>query len=131
MNTRSLHCVATEVRDLPTYDGLSEVDDLLKKIEREVPVQQQFDALKWALRTTPTRWWGTHQSSFEDWRECRRMMLMWFGKPQMQMKAEYDRQNHPRAHLFRWVQAYGAQPTRMHTILMIGNMTNKQEWSRR
>lgn len=36
MMTRSLHCMATEVRDLPTYDGLSEVDDFLNKFEREV-----------------------------------------------------------------------------------------------
>ena len=31
MMTRSLHCVSTEVRDLPTYDGLSEVDTFLNK----------------------------------------------------------------------------------------------------
>ena len=37
MMTRSLHCVATEVRDLPMHDGLSEVDDFLNKFEREVP----------------------------------------------------------------------------------------------
>jgi hypothetical protein len=80
MMIRSLRCVTTEVRDLPMYDGLSEVDDFLNKFEREVPEQQRFDALKWVLRATPARWWGTHQRSFEDWRECRRMMCMWFGK---------------------------------------------------
>ena len=36
MMTRSLHCVAIEVRDLPMYDGLSEVDDFLNKFERIV-----------------------------------------------------------------------------------------------
>jgi len=34
---RSLHCVATEARDLPMYDILTVVYDLLNKIEREVP----------------------------------------------------------------------------------------------
>ena len=29
MMTRFLRCVSTEVRDLPTYDGLSEVDTFL------------------------------------------------------------------------------------------------------
>ena len=66
MMTRLLHCVATEVRDLPTYDGLSEVDDFLNKVKREVPKQQHFNALKWVLRDTPARWWDTHQRSFED-----------------------------------------------------------------
>jgi len=59
--------VETKVRDLPMYDGLSEVDDFLDKFEREVPEQQRFDALKWVLHATPARWWGTHQRSFEDW----------------------------------------------------------------
>jgi len=99
----------TEERDLPMYDRLTEVDDFLNKFERELPEQHHFDALKWALCATLTRWWGTHQISFENWRECRRMILMWFGKPQMWMKVGYDGRNNLRAHLSRWVQAYGTQ----------------------
>jgi len=37
MMTKSLRCVSTEVRDLPMYDGLSEVADFLNRFEREVP----------------------------------------------------------------------------------------------
>ena len=66
MMTRLLCCVATEVRDLPMYEGLSEVDDFLNKFEKEVPEEQQFDALKLVLRATPARWWDTHQHNFED-----------------------------------------------------------------
>ena len=40
MMTRSLRCVLTEVRDMPTYDGLSEVDTFSDKFEREVPKKQ-------------------------------------------------------------------------------------------
>jgi len=42
MMTRSLCCVSIEVRDLPTYDGLSEVDTFLNKFEREVLEKQCF-----------------------------------------------------------------------------------------
>ena len=66
MMTRSLHCVLMEARDLPMYDGLSEVDDFLNIFEREVLEQQHFNALKWVLCTTPARWWGMYQGSFED-----------------------------------------------------------------
>lgn len=45
MIMRSFCFLLTEVRDLPTYDGLSEVDTFLKKFEREVPGQQCFEAL--------------------------------------------------------------------------------------
>ena len=51
---------------MPMYDGLSEVDDFLNKFEREVSEQQHFDTLKWVLQATPARWWGMHQTSFED-----------------------------------------------------------------
>jgi len=42
MMTRSLRCVSIEVRDLPTYDVLSEVDTFLDKFEREVSKKQRF-----------------------------------------------------------------------------------------
>jgi len=42
MMTRSLHCILTEARGLPTYDGLSEVDTFLDKFEREVLEKQRF-----------------------------------------------------------------------------------------
>jgi len=61
MMIRSLCCVAIEARDLPTYDGLTTVDDFLNLFEREVPEQQHFNALKWALYATLARWWGMHQ----------------------------------------------------------------------
>lgn len=78
----SLHCVTTEVRELPMYDGMTAVDEF----ESEVLEQQGFDALKWALRATPSRWRGTHQQNFEDWRECRKMMHLRFRKPQIGWK---------------------------------------------
>lgn len=110
MMMRSLHCIAKEVRDLPTYDGLSEVDAFLNMFEREVPKQQHFKALKWVLRATPLRWWGTHQGSFQDWHKCRRMMRKHFGKPQMHLIDKYDGQDDPGAHLAKWTKVYGEEP---------------------
>lgn len=71
MMKKTLHCISTKVRDLPTYYGLSELDAFLNIFEREVPGRKCFEALKWVLRAMPARWWGTHRGSFEDWRECR------------------------------------------------------------
>lgn len=80
MMTRSLHFVSLEVRNLPTYDGMNDVDINLDAFEREVPEKQHFQALDWALCATPARWWSTHKGSFDDWREYRRMMRTCFGK---------------------------------------------------
>lgn len=41
----SLCCVSSEVRNLPTYDGLSDVDVFLDAFERQVLEKQCFQAL--------------------------------------------------------------------------------------
>ena len=56
MMIRSLHCVTTEARELPTYDGVTAVDEFLNKFESAVPEQKWFDVLKWVLSATPARW---------------------------------------------------------------------------
>lgn len=110
MLVRSLHCMTTEVRSLPMYDGLTVVDGFLEKFEREVSEQQCFDALKWAMHATPARWRGTHQRSFEDWRRCRRMMRLPFGKLQMRLAEKYDGHDDPHTHLAKWTKVYGGEP---------------------
>lgn len=120
MMMRSLCCVSAEVRNLPTYDGLSDVDAFLNIFEREVLEHQRFEALKWVLRAMPARWSGIHQGSFEDWRECRRMMLMHFGKPQTWLTDKNVGWNGPRAYLSRWVQ-----PAWMHMDFALGDTFNK------
>jgi len=60
---------------------LNDVDVFLDEFEREVIEEQRFEALDWALHATPARWWGMHKGSFDDWRECRRMICTCFGKP--------------------------------------------------
>ena len=72
--------MSLEVRNLPTYDGLNDVDIFLDAFEKEVLEKQCFRALDWALRVTPARRWGAHKGSFDDWCKCRRMMITQFGK---------------------------------------------------
>ena len=40
--TQLLHCVSSEVRNLPTSDGLNDVDVFLDVFEREVLEKQRF-----------------------------------------------------------------------------------------
>ena len=67
MMTKSLFYVKVQNHELSMYDGLTVVEDFLVKFKSVIPEYQQFDALKWALRTTSTRWWDTHEGTFEDW----------------------------------------------------------------
>lgn len=81
MMAKSLCCVFLEVRNLPYYDGLTDVDNVLNAFEREVPQEHPFQALDWELPATCVRWWGTHKDSFDDWRMYKKMMRVWFGHP--------------------------------------------------
>jgi len=54
----------------------------------------------------PARWWGKHKGSFDDWRECRRMMREWFEKPKMWLIDKYDGQNDSHAHLTKVKKNY-------------------------
>lgn len=64
MMTKSLCSVSSEVRKLPYYDFLTDVDKFLDEFEHEVPEDHHFEALDLALRATPAKWWGTHKDSF-------------------------------------------------------------------
>jgi len=69
MMMKSLRCVSSEVRKLPYYDGLTDIDMVLDEFEHEVPKGHHFQALELALCAMPTRWWGTHKDSFVGWRD--------------------------------------------------------------
>lgn len=78
--TQSMHCVSSKVINLPTYDGLNDVDVFLNAFEKEVPEKQRFEDLDWALRAMLARWLGTQEGRFDDWHECRRVIKTNFGK---------------------------------------------------
>ena len=49
MMMKSLHCVSSEVRKLPYYDGLTDVDLFLDKFEHEILKDRRFQTLELAL----------------------------------------------------------------------------------
>lgn len=51
--TKSLHCVLSEVRKLPYYDGLTDVDLILDEFEREDLEDHYFRELELVLHATP------------------------------------------------------------------------------
>jgi len=101
--------VSSDVRNLPSYDELTDVDIFLDALEREVPEIHYFHALNWSLHTTPTRWWGMHKGSFDDWYEYRRMVRIHFGRPKVWMKNKYDGRDDPCDHLAKWAKDYGGK----------------------
>lgn len=110
MVTESVYCVRAQDHELLKYDGLTIIDEFLAKFEIIVPEHQRFDAMRWALRAMPTRWRGTHEGTFEDWRTCRYMVKIRFGKLELRIMDKYDGRDDPCMHLTKWIKAYGEEP---------------------
>lgn len=53
---------------MPYYDGIINVSLLILEYEREILEEQRLQALDVALRSTPTKWWGTHKRNIVNWK---------------------------------------------------------------
>ena len=51
--------VGTEVCDLPTYEGLHNLEYFLTEFDEKASEPQRLLAMYFALKATPTRWWVT------------------------------------------------------------------------
>ena len=64
--TREVRWIDTTVSNLPTFDGLNQLEAFLFDFEEIVPTQQRLLAMDEALKETPTRWWETHKNNITD-----------------------------------------------------------------
>lgn len=62
--------MTSKVCNLPSYDGLVDVNVSCDDYEEHVPKNQRLLALDIALKAIPDRWWGTHKKTIEGWKEC-------------------------------------------------------------
>jgi hypothetical protein len=65
--TREVRWIDTIVSNLPTFDGLNPLETFLLDFEESVPMQQRLLEMEEALKSTPTRWWGTHKNNITEW----------------------------------------------------------------
>ena len=59
--------VETQLRELPTYEGLPNLVTFLSEFKEMVTEPQHLSALDYVLKDTPPRWWGTHKQSIFEW----------------------------------------------------------------
>lgn len=110
MMTKLLKCVSTQVRNLPHFDGLGDMELFLDEFDLKVPEENRFQALELVLHDMPSHWWGTHKEKFVGWREYRRMMKLRFGYVNTRMTKKYNKKDDPCDHLAQWTRAWGTEP---------------------
>ena len=61
---KNFHCISSEVRYLPYFDGFGNIRDFLQTFEVEISRERRLWALNLAMHATPARWWDTHKEAF-------------------------------------------------------------------
>ena len=59
--TKSLRWIGTEIKDIPSFDGLADVNEFLQQFEQEISHEQRMEVIDLAVRATPARWWHSHK----------------------------------------------------------------------
>jgi hypothetical protein len=68
----------TKLSNLPTFNGLNNLETFLFEFEGIVPVQKRLLALNEALKATPSRWWETHKKNIMEWVQCHTLLTVNF-----------------------------------------------------
>jgi hypothetical protein len=76
--TKEVCWIGTEVSNLPTFDGLNNLETFLFEFGGIVPVQQRLLELDEALKSTLARWWGRHKKNIVGWVQCRTLLTVRF-----------------------------------------------------
>ena len=76
--TKSLRWIGTEIEDIPSFDGLADVNKFLQQYEQEIPHEQRMEAIDLAVRATPARWWHAHKENITSWDDFKRLVEIIF-----------------------------------------------------
>jgi hypothetical protein len=108
--TKEVHWIGTEVINLPTFDGLNNLETFLLEFEGIVPIQQRFLALEEALKATPARWWESHKKNIVEWVQCRTLLIVHFSNQDEGCEVRYTGHSFPKDHMRSFEEAWSSIP---------------------
>ena len=76
--SKSLQWIGTEITEIPSYHGLTDIQEFLEQFEQQMPYEQRIAAMDLAVRATPTRWWYTHKENIASWDDIKILMAIRF-----------------------------------------------------
>ena len=76
--TKSLQWIGAEVKDIPSFHGLADVNDFLQQFKQEIPHEQRMAVIDLAVKATPARWWHAHKEHIALWDDFKRWMVIRF-----------------------------------------------------
>jgi hypothetical protein len=78
--TKAVCWIGTEVSNLPTFDGLNNLEEFILEFEGIVPIQKRLLALDEALKSTSARWWEAHKKNIAKWVQWRTLLTVCFSE---------------------------------------------------
>ena len=97
--TKSLRWIGAEVKDIPSFHGLADVNDFLQQFEQEIPQEQRMATIDLAVKATPVRWWHTHNGHTTSWDDFKRLMAIRFSSDKEPLQQKYTGESDPRSHI--------------------------------
>ena len=97
--TKEVRWIGIEVSNLPTFDGLNNLETFLFEFEGIVIVQQRLLALDESLKETPDSSWETHKKNIAEWVQCHTLMTVHFLDQAEGCEVRYMGHNFPKDHV--------------------------------
>ena len=97
--TKSLRWIGAEIKDIPSFDGLVDVNDFLYQFEQEIPHEQRMLAIDLAVRATPAIWWHAHKQHIASWDDFKRLTTIRFSNDKECLQKKYTGESDPRSHI--------------------------------
>jgi len=107
--------IETEIRNYPTYDGTSYLNNFLTDIDIKFVPDQRISVFYIALKDTSARWWATHKKLLLDWEDAKRA-IRWIFLSSDQLKKDmnmdfqgtqlFDGKSDPRVHVEHFLKQW-------------------------
>ena len=97
--TKSLRWIGAEVNEIPSYHGLTDIQDFLEQFEQHISSEQRIPAMDLAVHATPARWWYAHKENIVSWENVKRLMAIRFSDDREYVPHKYTGESDPRSHI--------------------------------
>ena len=97
--TKSLRWIGIEINEIPSFHGLTDIQDFLEQFEQQIPHEQRIAAMDLAVRATPARWWYAHKENIASWDDIKRFMAIRFSDDREYVQQKYIGESDPWSHI--------------------------------
>ena len=93
--TKCLRWLSSQIRALPTFDGLTDPGEFIVQFSEQVPDSQKMETLGSMFRATAARWWNGHKKHIHSWEACQEFFHLRFMDQPQEVRSRFNGQTSP------------------------------------